>query len=36
MPEKKFIGMRMTLSYADYRIGELWSGFMPKRNKWRS
>jgi AraC family transcriptional regulator len=33
IPEQKFIGKRMTLSYADYRIGELWSGFMPRRKE---
>ncbi|MFN4892319.1 MAG: GyrI-like domain-containing protein [Bacteroidota bacterium] len=33
IPEKKFIGMRMSLSYADYRIGELWSSFMPRRKE---
>ena len=31
--EKKFIGKRMTMSYADYRIGELWGGFMPRRKE---
>ena len=31
--EKKLVGKRMTLSYADYRIAELWSGFMPKRKE---
>lgn len=31
IPEKKLVGKRMTLSYADYRIAELWKGFMPRR-----
>ncbi len=31
--EKKLVGKRMTLSYADYRIAELWSGFMPRRKE---
>ena len=29
--EKKLVGKRMTMSYADYRIGELWGSFMPRR-----
>ncbi len=33
IPEKKLVGKRMTLSYADYRIAELWSGFMPRRKE---
>ena len=33
IPEKKFIGKHMTLSYADYRIGELWRSFMPRRKE---
>ena len=32
-PETKFIGMNSTFSYSDYRIGELWSNFMPRRNE---
>jgi AraC family transcriptional regulator len=28
---KKLIGKRMTLSYADYKIGQLWGSFMPDR-----
>lgn len=31
--EKKLVGKRMKLSYTDYRIAELWSGFMPKRKE---
>lgn len=29
-PETKFIGMNSQFSYSDYRIGELWSNFMPR------
>jgi AraC family transcriptional regulator len=31
--EKKLVGKRMVMSYANYRIGELWGGFMPKRRE---
>lgn len=31
--EKKLVGKRLTMSYADYKIGELWSSFMPKRKE---
>lgn len=31
--EKKLVGKRMTISYADYRIGELWGSFMPRRRE---
>ncbi len=31
--EKKLVGMRLTMSYADYRIGELWRAFMPRRKE---
>ena len=31
--EKKLIGKRLTMSYADYRIGELWGSFMPRRKE---
>ena len=31
--EKKLVGKRITLSYADYRIGELWGSFMPRRKE---
>lgn len=30
---KKLVGKRMKMSYADYRIGELWGSFMPKRKE---
>lgn len=31
--EKKLVGKRMTMSYDDYRIGELWGSFMPRRRE---
>ena len=31
--EKKLVGKRMIMSYADYRIGELWGSFMPRRQE---
>ena len=31
--DKKLVGKRMTMSYADYRIGELWGSFMPRRKE---
>lgn len=31
--EKKLVGKRMTMSYANYRIGELWGSFMPRRKE---
>jgi AraC family transcriptional regulator len=30
---KKLIGQRLTMSLADYRIGELWKSFAAKRNQ---
>ena len=32
-PATKFIGMNIQFSYSDYRIGELWRKFMPRRNE---
>ena len=32
-PETKFIGMNSQFSYSNYRIGELWGNFMPRRNE---
>lgn len=29
--EKKLVGMRLTMTYANNRTTELWKGFMPKR-----
>ena len=31
--EKKVVGKRLSMSFTDYRIGELWSSFMPKRKE---
>ena len=31
-PTTKIIGMNSVISYSDYRIGELWDNFMPRRN----
>ena len=31
--EKKLMGKRMPMSHSDYRIGELWAGFMPRRKE---
>ena len=31
--EKKLVGKRMTMSYAHYRIGQLWGSFMPRRKE---
>jgi AraC family transcriptional regulator len=31
--EKKLVGKKLTMSYANYRIGELWGRFMPRRNE---
>jgi AraC family transcriptional regulator len=31
--EKKLVGKKLTMSYADYKIGELWSGFMPRQKE---
>ena len=32
-PTTKFIGINSQFSYSDYRIGELWGNFMPRRNE---
>ena len=32
-PETKFIGINIIISYSNYRIGELWGNFMPRRNE---
>lgn len=31
--EKKLVGKKLTMSYANYRVGELWSSFMPRRKE---
>ena len=32
-PTTKFIGKNLSFSYADYRVFELWSSFMPRRKE---
>jgi AraC family transcriptional regulator len=32
-PTTKFIGKNLLFTYADYRVFELWSGFMPRRKE---
>ncbi|WP_298396840.1 GyrI-like domain-containing protein [Flavobacterium sp.] len=32
-PATKFIGKCLSFTYADYRVFELWSSFMPRRNE---
>jgi AraC family transcriptional regulator len=34
--EKKLVGKKLLMSFAEYRIGELWSGFMPRRKEIRN
>ncbi len=29
--EKKIAGIRLTMSFANYKVGELWKSFMPRR-----
>ena len=31
--EKKLIGKRLSMSFANYRVGELWKDFMPRRKE---
>jgi AraC family transcriptional regulator len=31
--EKKLIGKRLIMSFADYKIGDLWRNFMPRRKE---
>lgn len=31
--EKKLIGKRLVMSFANYRVGELWKDFMPRRKE---
>jgi len=31
--EKKLLGMRLTVSLADYKVGALWKRFMPRRKE---
>lgn len=31
--EKKLVGMRLSMSFADYNVGKLWQAFMPRRKE---
>lgn len=31
--EKKLVGKRLSMSFANYRVGELWSAFLPRRKE---
>jgi AraC family transcriptional regulator len=31
--EKKLVGKRLTMNFADYKVTELWKSFMPRRNE---
>ncbi|MFT3903666.1 MAG: GyrI-like domain-containing protein [Niabella sp.] len=31
--EKKLVGKRLTLSFSNYKVGELWKSFMPRRKE---
>lgn len=31
--ERKLIGIRLTMNFADYKVGELWKSFMPRRKE---
>ncbi|WP_316767928.1 GyrI-like domain-containing protein [Pedobacter frigiditerrae] len=33
LSENKFVGMRLTMSFADYKIAELWRSFLPRRKE---
>lgn len=33
LSEKKLVGIRLTMTLADYKIGELWQTFSPRRNE---
>ena len=33
LPNTKFIGKNLSFTYADYRVFELWSSFMPRRKE---
>jgi AraC family transcriptional regulator len=28
--EKKLVGKRLTMNFANYKVGELWKSFMPR------
>jgi len=31
--EKKLVGLRLTMSFADYNVSQLWQAFMPRRKE---
>lgn len=31
--EKKLIGKKLSMSFADFKVGQLWASFMPRRNE---
>jgi AraC family transcriptional regulator len=33
LKEKKLVGKRMSMSFTDYRMGELWGSFMPRKKE---
>ena len=33
LSEKKLIGKQLVMSFADYKVGELWKSFMPRRKE---
>lgn len=33
IPEKILVGHRMKMSFTDYKVAELWGGFMPRRKE---
>lgn len=33
LSEKKLVGMRLTMSFANYKIGELWRSLIPRRKE---
>ncbi len=33
LKEKKIAGTRLTMSFANYKVGELWKSFMPRRKE---
>ncbi len=32
-PERKLVGKRLTMSFSDYSVAELWRSFMPRRHE---
>ena len=33
LSEKKLVGKQLTMSFDNYKVGELWKHFMPKRKE---